>query len=77
MQFQWEPRDLWVGVFYDFRRSKSQGTGWDCQHGEITGFPWSLHVYVCLLPTVPLHIYVSRTLRPALEPLYAARRRRA
>jgi hypothetical protein len=37
VQFQWEPRDLWIGVFW--RRT------------EI-----ALHLYICLLPMVPLHV---------------------
>ena len=37
MQLQWEPRDLWVGLFW--RRSD---------------IAW--HIYVCLLPCVPVHI---------------------
>jgi hypothetical protein len=62
MQFQWEPRDLWIGAFWQFRRSHS--SGWDHKHGSWSDAPWSLHVYLCLLPTLPLHIYVMRTIRP-------------
>ena len=65
MQFQWEPRDLWVGVFWRLERWKAPATGWDRYHGKIDAMPWSLHVYVCVLPMLPLHIYVMRTIRPA------------
>jgi hypothetical protein len=65
-QFQWEPRGLWVGVFWDFHRRNPLGTGWDRHHGPISGFPWSLHVYICIVPTLPLHVYVQRMLRPTL-----------
>jgi hypothetical protein len=41
-QFQWEPRDLWVGLFW--RRTAI-----------------ALHLYVCVLPCVPLHISIRRT----------------
>ena len=63
-QFQWEPCDLWVGVFWRFRRFKGTITGWDRHHGEVTGQPWHLHVYVCIVPMVPLHVFITRTLRP-------------
>lgn len=62
-QFQWEPRDLWIGVFWRLERWRAEITGWDRKHGDLRN-PWSLHIYVCLVPTVPLHIYVMRTLRP-------------
>ena len=39
-QFQFEPRDLWVGVFW--RRTKL-----------------CLHVYICVLPLLPLHITLT------------------
>lgn len=39
-QFQFEPRDLWVGLFW--RRTEL-----------------CLHLYVCLLPTVPLHVTIT------------------
>ena len=40
-QFQVEPRDLWVGLFW--------------QRTEV-----ALHLYICLIPLVPLHITVAR-----------------
>lgn len=37
VQIQWEPRDLWIGVFW--RKTDL-----------------CLHIYICLLPLVPIHI---------------------
>lgn len=39
-QFQFEPRDLWVGVFW--------------RHSEL-----ALHIYVCFVPLIPLHITLT------------------
>ena len=41
IQFQLEPRDLWLGLFW--RKTKL-----------------ALHLYICLLPMVPLHITKRR-----------------
>lgn len=38
---KWEPRDCWVGLFWDQRTSET---------GEVTR-----HVYICPLPTLLLH----------------------
>lgn len=43
-QFQFEPRDLWVGLFW--RRSMAEWPIW--------------HFYICLVPMVPLHITCGR-----------------
>ena len=43
VRLQWEPRDLWVGLFW--RKS------------EIC---W--HIYICLIPLIPLHISILRRL---------------
>lgn len=40
-QIQWEPRDLWVGVFW--------------RESDLC-----LHVYICLIPLLPLHIVSFR-----------------
>lgn len=39
-----EPRDAWVGLFWDVQRFCGRET---------------LHVYICAIPFVPLHIEVS------------------
>ena len=62
-QFQLEPRDLWVGVFWKFDRWTAGITGRDSA-GTYSARPWSLHLYVCIVPLVPLHIYVERMVRP-------------
>lgn len=42
-QLQWEPRDMWVGLF------------WRTNHEM--NIPWyTLHIYICVLPLIPLHI---------------------
>ncbi len=40
-QFQWEPRDAWIGLFW--------------RHTDI-----ALHLYICIVPFVPLHITIRR-----------------
>lgn len=64
VQFQFEPRDCWVGVFWRFRRSAGEHTGWNRHHGAFSAAPWSLHADICLLPMLPLHVYIMRTVRP-------------
>lgn len=64
VQIQWEPRDLWVGVFWQFHRWHAQITGSDNKHGTYIARPWSLHVYLCIVPLLPIHVYVERTVRP-------------
>jgi hypothetical protein len=44
---RFEPRDLWVGVFWDVRPA-SYGTA----VGHVSA---DLHVYVCLVPCFPVH----------------------
>jgi hypothetical protein len=44
VQFQFEPRDLWVGVFWRIKKRKGVGE--------------FLHLYICILPLIPLHITV-------------------
>lgn len=44
-QFQWEPRDLWVGLF------------WRMNY-EMTPPYATLHIFICLIPLVPFHITI-------------------
>ena len=43
--------DLWIGVFWDVRR---------CDYGSILGHVTKeLHVWVCLVPCLPIHLIKS------------------
>lgn len=64
IQAQWEPRNLWIGVFWRLEKWKAEITGSDAKHGRYIACPWSLHIYVCVLPMLPLHVYIERTVRP-------------
>lgn len=44
-QFQWEPRDLWVGIFW--RKGIIKHPIYE-----------TLHICICILPLVPLHITI-------------------
>jgi hypothetical protein len=41
----WEPRDLWIGIFW-----RNMG---DCSKTV-------LHAYVCFIPCVPIHIRIKK-----------------
>jgi len=43
----WEPRDLWIGVFWD-KRLECRASG---------DYEWFGHVYVCLIPCLPWHLW--------------------
>lgn len=60
-----EPRDLWIGVHWKFRKYRGTSTGWDRKHGAYTGRPWTLDLYVCVFPMFPAHIWISRITRDA------------
>jgi hypothetical protein len=47
VQFQWEPRDLWIGAFWRFNYG-------------MTPRYYTFHLYVCLVPMLPLHVTVLR-----------------
>ena len=47
-EIKFEPRDLWVGVFWDWRETKE----W--------GWPNEFHIYACALPTLVLHVVVPK-----------------
>ena len=49
IRLQFEPRDLWVGVYWN-----KHLFGWT----DIT-----VHVYVCILPCLPIHIWWHRRLK--------------
>jgi hypothetical protein len=62
---QLEPRDVWIGCFWRLERWHGAITGSDAKHGAFIARPWSLHVYVCVVPILTLHVYVDRTVRPS------------
>lgn len=55
---QWEPHDLWIGCFWKHSRD-DRVTGSDMYHGAFRG-GWTLHLYVCVLPLLPIHVYIVR-----------------
>lgn len=48
IRLEWNPHDLWIGAYFTY---KPRGIDW---FGATTGRV--LHVYVCLIPMVPLHV---------------------
>lgn len=43
--FRFEPRDLWLGIFWDYRTLGENGL-----------YEWNaLDVYICVIPTLPIH----------------------
>lgn len=51
---EFEPRDLWIGVYWKRRRVLVAG----CKTAD------DLHVWVCLVPCFPIHIAVRGTPQP-------------
>ena len=47
-----EPRDCWVGVFW-IRKPAHAAT----DNGAVTE---ALHVYICLVPCVPIHLVLGK-----------------
>jgi hypothetical protein len=43
----WEPRDVWVGIYWDVTRERAMGAD--------TGIRVT-HVYVCLVPCFPIRM---------------------
>ena len=56
VSIKYEPRDLWVGVFWDRRE-------WNDLKEVVRGR--SLHIYVCLIPCFPIIFVLDRTRYPA------------
>lgn len=53
IRLEWEPRDLWVGAFWNLVPGK---------RNPITNrLETESHVYICLIPTLPIHVsWVNR-----------------
>lgn len=47
LELLFEPRDLWIGVF------------WDVPYSPFDPF-WQLEIYLCIIPCLPLHFCVDR-----------------
>ena len=45
----WEPRDLWVGVYWDYHSWRA-----DREVGVDAG--WYLQVYICVVPLLPIRL---------------------
>ena len=56
-QFQWEPRDLWIGVFW--RRLN-----------EMPEPFFTIHIYICILPLIPFHLTILMRKIPYKGPLH-------
>lgn len=66
-EFTW--RDAWVGLFWDVRQCVEQLVIIErrLQSGMVIerfAYPNHLHVYICLIPFVPLHLEFSLGLPP-------------
>ncbi len=46
-QFQFEPRDLWVGLFWRVFRDMPEPY-------------YTLHLYICIVPAIPLHVTILK-----------------
>jgi len=44
-QFQWEPHDLWVGIFWR--------NVYEMPEPFLT-----LHIYICIIPLIPFHLTI-------------------
>lgn len=62
LDLRFAPSDFWVGLYWRRNHWATPSDGWDA--GRPTGdhytVPWSFHAHLCLLPMLPLHLFVSR-----------------
>ncbi len=55
LEIKLEPRDLWIGLFWDKR-----------ENWRTDGVSDDLHLYLCLIPMIVIHIVISKE-RPEVE----------
>lgn len=48
-KLEWQPRDLWVGIYW--RAVALKTVTWEYR---------ALHVWVCILPCIPIHLTFRR-----------------
>ena len=59
----WEPRDCWIGAYWTYKHGTMQTTD-----GEpVLHWDREWHLYVCLLPCVPIHVVVPCDARTTKE----------
>jgi len=51
---EFEPRDLWVGAYWN------RSPAYAGQDAKAMYLRWEYDLYVCLVPTLPLHVWWSR-----------------
>lgn len=49
LRLEFKLQDMWFGAYWDFQR-------WEPIQGVYV--PWQLDIWICLLPTLPLHIRI-------------------
>jgi hypothetical protein len=60
-RLKWEPRDLWVGLYWNRSYDPTVGGGF-----VVTEF------FICLIPMIPLHTIVHRPWRESDLPAWRA-----
>lgn len=62
IRIYWEPRDCWIGFYWTFTRGK-------CNTIDAPVLHWDeeWHLYICLLPCLPLHIQIPCNARTTAE----------
>lgn len=56
-RFEWNPRDLFFGFY--FKRQMPCIKHYSDERGSVV-IPAGLHLYICLVPCLPLHISLLR-----------------
>lgn len=52
IRIEFKPQDLWIGAYWENRLARRE----DILHGYADAF----HLWICLLPMLPIHIEVPR-----------------